>query len=234
MKEEFKEVVGFEYYQISNLGNIKTFVKSKEGRLLKPQKDKMGYLHVRLYDGTQDRGVYKNGWAKPKLEKVHRLVATHFLDAPTVNTYQEVNHRDGNKENNGVTNLEWVSRKDNIRHAWKLGLMSSGSVKGGLKRRRPIRITHQDGRIEIFESTIAAAISLGCSVLSVSARLNGRTTIFGRVGFMAEKLDKNLNWEEFYVRIEGIEEKLKEYARWQYEQARKCKEKKLNKKLVDR
>jgi hypothetical protein len=232
MKEEFKTVTDFNYYQISSLGNVKTFAKSKEGRLLKPQKDKMGYLHVRLYDGTQDRGVYKNGWCIPKLEKIHRLVAFHFLGAPTENTYQEVNHKDGNKENNSVTNLEWVSRKDNIRHAWKLGLMNDGLIKGGLKRRKPVRITHQDGRVEIYESTVGAAIALGCSVLSVSARLNGRTTIFGRLGFMAEKLDKNLNWEEFYVRIEGMEEKLKEYARWQYEQTRKCNERKLNKKLL--
>jgi len=232
MKEEFKEVVGFEYYQISNKGNIKTFVKSKEGRLLKPQKDKMGYFHVRLYDGTQDRGVYKNGWAKPKLEKVHRLVALHFLDAPTGDSYVEVNHKDGDKENNVVTNLEWVSRRENIIHAWKLGLMNNGSVKGGLKRRKPVRITHKDGRVEVYESIIGAALSLNCSVLAVINRTKGITNDFGRLGFKAEQLDKNLNWEEFYTRIEGIEEKLKEHGVWQTQQNNKCKQKKLNKKLL--
>ena len=111
-KEYWKPVVGYEnLYEVSNLGRIRSFdrwVKSKNGsiricrgRILKPYTNKDGYLCVVLS---------KNN--KHKTYKVHRLVAEAFL--PNPNNLPQVNHKDENKQNNNVENLEFCDCKYNI------------------------------------------------------------------------------------------------------------------------
>ena len=111
MKEIWKDIIGYEcYYQIANYGNIKSldrWVKGKnntvrliKGRILKPQKDKYGYLTIPLY---------KEGKIKRFL--VHRLVAEAFL--PNSDNLPLINHKDENKTNNIVSNLEWCDSKYN-------------------------------------------------------------------------------------------------------------------------
>ena len=112
IKEYWKPVVGYEgLYMVSNWGRVKSFdrwVKSRngsvrfcKGRILKPLTSSSGYLYVNLY---------KNNIKKEYL--VHRLVAEAFIDNPD-NLFQ-VNHRDENKLNNNVDNLEWCDAKYNI------------------------------------------------------------------------------------------------------------------------
>ena len=101
MKEKWKKIKNYPYYSISNLGRIHSLIKN---RILKPSIDKQGYLHI---------GLYSNN--KRKFFLVHRLVAEHFLSSKSL----EVNHRDGNKNNNTVKNLEWVTPKQNIANKLK-------------------------------------------------------------------------------------------------------------------
>lgn len=100
-KEYWKPVVGYEaLYEVSNWGRVKSLKFGKE-RILKQGKDKKtGYLHVVLC---------KNNIKKTFL--VHRLVAEAFI--PNPNNYKEVNHKDEDKTNNSVDNLEWCDRKYN-------------------------------------------------------------------------------------------------------------------------
>lgn len=70
-----------------------------------------GYAVVTYYEGKVQKHVY-----------LHRLIAATFV--PNPNHYPQVNHRDGNKRNNAASNLEWVTPKMNIRHAYKTGLMN--------------------------------------------------------------------------------------------------------------
>ena len=111
-KEYWKPVVGYEgLYMVSNWGRVKSFdrwVKSRngsvrfcKGRILKPLTSSSGYLCVNLY---------KNNIKKEYL--VHRLVAEAFIDNP--DNLSQVNHRDENKLNNNVDNLEWCDAKYNI------------------------------------------------------------------------------------------------------------------------
>lgn len=114
MKEIWKDVVGYEgLYKVSNLGNVFSIPRqgthSKEKYFLKKNKDRKGYLHVTLFKKCKS---FNTG--------VHRLVAEAFI--PNPKNKPQVNHIDGNKENNCVNNLEWVTNQENIDHSWRTGL----------------------------------------------------------------------------------------------------------------
>jgi len=79
-------------------------------RLLKPGKDRYGYLYINLY---------KND--KKHFRTVHRLVLENFNPVENMDKLQ-CNHIDGNKENNRLENLEWCTKSENEKHAFKIGL----------------------------------------------------------------------------------------------------------------
>ena len=112
MKEIWKDIKGYEgKYQISNKGNIRSLNYRRTGKtkILQPGKDKDGYLLI---------GLRKDG--KKKTYKIHRLVAEAFLENP--NKKPQINHIDGNKQNNYISNLEWCTNKENMAHAYTNGL----------------------------------------------------------------------------------------------------------------
>lgn len=109
--EIWKEVIGYEgLYQVSNFGRIK-----KRNHIFKQYKDRVGYLNVVLT---------KNQIRKTK--KVHRLVAEAFIE--NKENLPIINHKDGNKKNNSIDNLEWVTYKENSIHAVKTGLIKTKPV----------------------------------------------------------------------------------------------------------
>ena len=109
--EIWKNISGYERYEVSNLGRVRN---NKSGKILSMRKAENGYLRVNLRKGNVK-------YEKPTVIHVHRLVAEAFL-APIVGK-NCVNHIDGDKENNCVDNLEWVTNKENTMHAIKTGLM---------------------------------------------------------------------------------------------------------------
>lgn len=118
MTEIWKAVKGYEgFYEVSNFGNVRSLdrvIKSKhngttlrKGRILIPfYEEKKRYYQISL---TKDRKVKKY--------RVHRLVAVAFLENPF--NYTDVNHKDEDKTNNNVDNLEWCTRKYNNNYGTK-------------------------------------------------------------------------------------------------------------------
>lgn len=102
LKEEFVEIKGYNFYQISNYGRVISF-KSGQKRELHPFLDsKKRYFMIKLLDANNQRKAFL----------IHRLVAMHFITNP--NELPEVNHKDRNTRNNISTNLEWCTRKYNL------------------------------------------------------------------------------------------------------------------------
>lgn len=161
MKEEiWKDIPSYEgQYQVSSFGRVKSlerkvpnghvFMKVPE-RILSPGMGTSGYYEVSLC---------KNG--KVKRYKIHRLVARTFLENPTAK--REVNHKDGCKTNNVVSNLEWVSSSENSFHAYKIGLRKANNNKLVLNQETGI----------FYDSAKEAAAAYTVTHKTLMNRLNG-------------------------------------------------------------
>lgn len=126
----------------------------KEPVIIRTPNNSNGYKHCRLY----------SKYNKPKDLLIHRAVALLFIDSS--NDLPCVNHKDGNKNNNNVRNLEWVTHKENTAHAFEVGL--TDRFKNGMNR-PVVKYDLQGNFIEEFECVSDAVISLGFKNSSKSA-----------------------------------------------------------------
>lgn len=138
--------------------------------ILKPRFDKKGYVAYFLRD---------NFMGKRKSFKAHRLVAEYFIENP--NNHKEVNHINGNKQNNHFNNLEWCDRQRNVKHSYDANLKHS--------KKCPILCTTNG---EIYSSQLEASEKLGISRKSISLILKGEC--YSLKGLHFEYVDKN--WKE--------------------------------------
>lgn len=115
------KVEGFDHYMVSNLGNVKSLVNPNKPRILKPQSSTNGYLQLNLFSRTGEHRKFL----------VHRLIGLTFI--PNLQDKPQINHIDGDRTNNRVENLEWVTPKENIQHALDNNLMCTGTCHGNSK-----------------------------------------------------------------------------------------------------
>lgn len=111
----WRPVTGYEgIYEVSLHGVIRRLAAGKGTRALRPLRPSIrtdGYMYVSLCAEGKARSF-----------PIHRLVATAFLGPPSSDRFF-TNHRDGNKVNNELSNLEWASRSENMKHAVREGLL---------------------------------------------------------------------------------------------------------------
>lgn len=189
MNEEIWKPVSIEpfnkHYQVSSLGRVKSLERKYviKDTILKLHKDDDGYLHC----GFNLRGLKKT-------LQVHRLVGLSFIPNPLNNPL--INHKDGNRENNVIDNLEWVTPSENMIHSFRV-LKRVHPLLGRTKGRCPVakkvaKLAIDDGSvIKIYDSLVDANDELGTSSGSIVAVCKGkRKTAFG---FKWRYVDKKNN-----------------------------------------
>ena len=135
-------------YEVSEDGDIRN---SRTGRILKIHTNNNGYMQVCL---RKDKHQVTRS--------LHRLVADAFFDGE--NYMLDVNHKDGNKQNNHVGNLEFCTRKENIRHAFDTGLKAPS-------RQKKVRVIETG---MVYESIRECARQIGVNQSIICQCLNGR------------------------------------------------------------
>lgn len=122
MEEVWKDISGFlGVYQVSNLGRVRSLdrkIYTQNGKLHSSTKGKV-IKHFKTKEGYHRVQLCLNGRNKKFL--VHRLVAQSFVPNDTLKL--EVNHKNANKDDNTASNLEWVTRKENVKHSFELNLV---------------------------------------------------------------------------------------------------------------
>lgn len=175
--EIWKDIKDYPGYQVSNLGRVRTnnkiTITEKHGvrhwknRILKQKCTRQNMMRVELWN---DKGH--------KTLSVHRLVAFAFLGNP-VDENMTVNHKDGNRKNNNVNNLEWLSLADNIKHGFKNGLYSTA---------KPIVLLDENGKEYPFISRSDACRFLKRGIGYIAAQIKSNKEI------------KNTDGKIFYLR----------------------------------
>ena len=227
MKEEWKQVPKYERYLVSNTGRVISTLKNRT-KELKAQKDAIGYVHFRLYPTEPIHGFYPNERGKkPKLFKAHRLVAETFIS--NADTTLEINHKDGNKHNNSLDNLEWVTRQQNIQHSWDLGVRANTHTKIARANRKPLVAIDRLGQERYFYGNIVAKFGLGCSLGTIANKLrDGEEVKRGPAkGYTLVRIPELPNHCEF-EQVPDIEQKIEDLnERWfkKYRKQRKLKQK---------
>jgi hypothetical protein len=155
-EEEWRDVLGFEeLYQVSNLGKVRT-IKNGEAEMSQ-QENRNGYMTVHL----RNKGVERRAM-------VHRLVAEAFISNP--DELRDVNHKNGDKSDNRVENLEWVSHSDNMTHSFR---------ELGENVRHIVQLSLDGVLIDRWNSITEAAEATGICRTDIGACCRGERTMAG-------------------------------------------------------
>lgn len=150
---EWKTVAEYDKYEVNIFGEIR---HKKRKHILTPRKNSSGYGYVAFNINGQRKNF-----------AIHRIVANAFISNP--NGYTEINHKDYNRLNNCVDNLEWVSSSQNKQHAYL-------KVENHISRGKSVNQYDKNGNfIKTFDTVSAAAKEMKCTIGAISNCCLGRT-----------------------------------------------------------
>lgn len=164
-------------YMVSNLGKVKSMprkIKTPYGsymtkeNILKGSKNQKGYIQIE-YNINKKRYV----------QQLHRIVAKVFIPNPL--DKPQINHKDGNKENNKVNNLEWVTNKENMQHAYQTGLQYNAFGKEARNFKYSYSSNENDNIKNMTALEIAKYINKNikkCNVVSTASNIRQREKAF--------------------------------------------------------
>ena len=168
MEEVWKPIQGYDgRYEVSNFGRVKSYAQDRaRGKIKTGHLTAKGYLSIPLYDGH----------CGLKWHPIHRLVAGAFLENP--DNLEQVNHKDEDKTNNFVGNLEWCSNEYNHNYGTRnerVGEANKCCETTSLK----VYSVDETGQIEFFDSIGEAERQTGCSHSNIVRTLKGRSSHCG-------------------------------------------------------
>ena len=156
----WKDIPDWEqFYEINEFGEVRNKIT---GRLNMGDINSAGYYRVCLYHNHKQKRYFR-----------HRLVAQLFL--PNPNNLPEINHDDGNKSNNNVSNLVWCTRTENEREAHRIGI----------KKYKPFQVEFQNGIIKQYEFAIDLANEIGVTKRCVLNYLQGKSQGFVKYNILS-------------------------------------------------
>ena len=172
MIEIWKPIPGLEgRYEVSNTGEVRSLPREVnnhtgkiqlKGRVLRQRPDFKGYMRIDINDNNGKKHYFG----------VHRLVAEAFIPNPLLK--EQVNHIDGDKANNNVSNLEWATNLENMRHAIKNGLVKHVDYAGRPKR-AVVQIEPETGEIiNVFPSIAEAGRAFSKKTNNIGECCRGR------------------------------------------------------------
>lgn len=173
IQEQWKDITGYEgYYQVSDLGNVRSidrYVLHKngtlmpiKGRLLRGAIAKNGYIQIILCVECVKKNLM-----------VHRVVGKHFLRPQ--DSKSQINHINGIKTDNRAENLEWCTPSENIKHAYRNGMVGLVKPKGlDNKNSKPIKGVDSNGNTILFDSITQAANMLPNDASNIVKCLKGK------------------------------------------------------------
>lgn len=161
MDDTWFKINGYNNYSVSNKGEIRN---DDTGKIKSSRYNKHGYKVIDLYfNGTRET------------KRVHRLVADAFISNPE--NKPQVNHKDGNKSNNNINNLEWCTASENMKHSFNTGLSKPNKSMLGKKNPnagrhgKPVRIIETG---ETFSSIAECEKAINGNNRHISDCLSGR------------------------------------------------------------
>ena len=163
IEEQWLDISGYEgLYQISNFGRVKSFY-FKNPRILKPHKVK-GYSNIELYKNKKKKQFY-----------IHRLVMENFCPIENMNVL-DVNHKDEDKSNNHISNLEWMTHKDNLNYGSRAEKARMKMQGKNSSRSKKVRCVEKN---VIYEALREAERQLGIPATNISKACKGKIKTAG-------------------------------------------------------
>lgn len=169
-KSNWKLIEGASQYFVNEAGEIRGPGRHGGAAVLKPRRTSNGYLKVSIW--RDDGSVWT--------ALVHRLVASQFLPKP--NGMTQVNHKDGNKQNNNAANLEWCSPTENTDHAKKMGLYLKGEA-ASLAKLNQEQVSEIWRALTVGEKSSSLARRFGVKPATIADIKQGRSWSWLTSGF---------------------------------------------------